>query len=51
MLDKGLDMEHLHYKDQMVEYFGSIRDRINVEDLRMLPAITCGRIKNECHIC
>lgn len=33
VLDEGLDPEYLQRKDQMIEYFCSIRNRINVEDL------------------
>ncbi len=52
VLDEGLDPEYLQYKDQMIEYFTSIRDRINIEDLRVLHEVgSANRIKNECDIC
>ena len=52
VLDEGLDPEYLQYKDQMIEYFTSIRDRINEEDLRMVTTLNCAnRTKNGCHIC
>jgi hypothetical protein len=33
LLQQGLDEEHLKYKDEIVEFFMSIKDRVRMEDL------------------
>jgi hypothetical protein len=33
LLQQGLDEEHLKYKDEIVEFFMSIKDRVRIEDL------------------
>jgi hypothetical protein len=52
VLEQGLDEEYLRYKDQLIEFFMSIKDRISIEDLRVYePTFTSTIQKSKCSIC
>jgi hypothetical protein len=35
VLEQGLKEEHMKYKDHIVEFFMSIKDKVRIEDLRL----------------
>ncbi|MGA7370043.1 MAG: hypothetical protein WBX01_13015 [Nitrososphaeraceae archaeon] len=53
VLDEGLDPEHLQYKDQIIEFFTNIRNRISIDDFLKFHGDHGGRgkEKRECSVC
>jgi hypothetical protein len=52
LLQQGLEEKYRQYKDQIVELFMNIKDRISIEDLRIYePIYPSNREKGKCSIC
>ena len=52
VLEQGLDEKYLHYKDDLVNFFMNIKDKIKIEDLRVYePIFTSNIQKSKCSIC
>jgi hypothetical protein len=52
LLEQGLDEENQKYKDELVEFFMSIKHTVRIEDLQMAePIWTSNRQKPKCSVC
>jgi hypothetical protein len=52
LLQQGLEKEYQQYKDQIVEFFMNIKDKIKLEDLTIYESIfTSNKEKGKCSIC
>jgi hypothetical protein len=51
-LEQGLEEENQKYKDELVEFFMSIKHTVRIEDLQMAePIWTSDREKAKCSVC
>jgi hypothetical protein len=52
LLQQGLKEEYQQYKEQIVEFFTNIKDKIKIEDLILYePIFTSNIQKNKCSVC
>jgi hypothetical protein len=51
LLQEGLEEEYLQHKEELIEFFMSIKDKVRIEDLIVYESIWTLREKGKCLIC
>ena len=52
VLEQGLEEEYGQYKDQLIEFLMSMKDKVRIEDLTLYePIFTLNIQKSKCSIC